>query len=247
MGDLIKLKDLTVSYQRHPALHHVSGSIAKGSMTAILGPNGGGKSTFLKAIKQLIRSSNGELTFHGIAPKHIAYMPQYHQLDLHFPVTVMELVLLGFWQQKGLFGKIDHDCYHKAQAALADVRLSGFENRPVNTLSVGQLQRVLFARVIVQNAPVICMDEPFSAVDSTTTEILLKMLKRWNREGRTLLVVLHEMDQALEYFPESILLARELIGWGPTKKVLCDANLKKARLMTEAWDEDAPACEVHAS
>lgn len=244
MGAVIALSNLTVSYQRHPALHHISGRLEEGSLTAITGPNGSGKSTLLKAIKQLVRPDSGHIDYIGTTPADIAYMPQYHHLDLHFPITVMELVLLGFWRSTGLFRRIDHDCYHKASAALAEVGLEGFENRRINTLSVGQLQRVLFARVMVQDARIILLDEPFSAVDSASTTVLLSILRRWHEEGRTVMAVVHHLELVKQHFPGSIMLARELIGWGETAAVLNEANLAKAQRMVAAWDEHAPACEV---
>lgn len=244
MGAVISLKDVTVSYQRHPALHHISGSIDQGSMTAILGPNGGGKSTLLKAIKGLVAKDAGTIDHHSIRPADIAYMPQYHQIDFQFPITASELVLLGFWRQAGAFGKIDHDCYHQALSALGEVGLAGFENRRISTLSAGQLQRVLFARVIVQRAEVILLDEPFSAVDTNTTDLLLAMLTRWHKEGRTILAVLHNLEQARQYFPQTILLARECIGWGDTASVLTQKNLGRANGMVTAWDDHAALCDV---
>lgn len=244
MGDIITLTNVTASYQRHPAIHHISGRIAAGSLTAIMGPNGSGKSTLLKAIKGLIPLEHGKIIYTGIDRADIAFLPQYHQLEFHFPVSVLELVLLGHWRRAKLCGAMSLECQQAACDALARVGLAGFEQRRINTLSVGQLQRVLFARVIVEDARAILLDEPFNAVDSATTEILLQQIHRWHAEGRTLLLAVHDLAQANAHFPQAILMAREVVGWGDTASVLTQANLARTRAMVEAWDEHAPACAL---
>lgn len=243
VGDgMIKLHNITVSYQRHPALHHVSGHITEGSLTALVGPNGSGKSTLLKTLKGILRLEEGTIDYGSIAPADIAYMPQYHQLEFQFPVSVEEMVLLGNWRRSKLLGGMPKDAIQKMQSALDAVGLTGFGSRRLNTLSVGQLQRALFARVIVEDTKVVLLDEPFSAVDNTTTEALWRIIHTWQREGRTIIAALHDMNEVRIHCPQTLLLAREVIGWGKTEHVLTATNLERAKTMIEAWDDHAPAC-----
>ncbi|MEO8119137.1 MAG: ATP-binding cassette domain-containing protein, partial [Rhodoferax sp.] len=127
------------------------------------------------------------------------------------------------------------------------VALQGFERRAVGTLSAGQLQRVMFARMLVQDAQLILLDEPFNAVDAKTTARLLALVQQWHRERRTVIAVLHDDAQVRQHFPQTLLLARELVGWGPTAEVLTEANLQRARAMAEAWDETAQVCEIDSA
>lgn len=239
---MIRLKNVTVSYQRHPALHHVSGEIAAGSLTALVGPNGSGKSTLLKTLKGILKLEEGSIDYGDVAPADIAFMPQYHQLEFQFPVSVEEMVLLGNWRRSKLLGGMPKDAMQKMHSALSAVGLAGFGSRRINTLSVGQLQRALFARVIVENTKVILLDEPFSAVDNNTTEALWKIIHAWQREGRTIIAALHDMEEVYNHCPHTVLLAREVIAWGETKRVLSSVNLARAKTMVEAWDDHAPAC-----
>ena len=134
------------------------------------------------------------------------------------------------------------DARARAEAALAAVGLRGFERRPVGSVSSGQFQRVLFARLLLQDAPVILLDEPFNAVDARTAADLLAMVRRWHGEGRTVVAVLHDLDLVRGEFPETLLLARDCLGWGPTAEVLTAANRLRARMMAETWAADADEC-----
>jgi zinc/manganese transport system ATP-binding protein len=134
----------------------------------------------------------------------------------------------------------------KAREALCAVGLEGFEKRHIGSLSAGQFQRVLFARLLLQDAKLILLDEPFTAIDARTTKDLLDIVARWHGDGRTVIAVLHDFDQVRAHFPQTLLIARTLIGWGPTGDVMSPANLLKARAMAERWDEDARACEPAA-
>jgi zinc/manganese transport system ATP-binding protein len=134
------------------------------------------------------------------------------------------------------------DARARAEAALAAVGLRGFERRPVGAVSSGQFQRVLFARLLLQDAPVILLDEPFNALDARTAAELLGLVRRWHGEGRTVIAVLHDLDLVRREFPETLLLARDCLGWGPTGEVLTAANRLRARMMAEAWAEQAEAC-----
>ncbi len=241
MIDTIHLHDLTVAYNRHPAVHHISGAFAPGSLTAIAGPNGAGKSTLLKAIIGELRPVSGRVE-HGLAPTDFGYLPQAADINRRFPISVLETVLLGAWREAGAFRRIDRAQRAKAFEALAAVGLEGFEGRSIGSLSAGQAQRALFARLLLQDAKVILLDEPFTAIDARTTRDLLDIVARWGAEGRTVIAVLHDFEQVRSHFPHTLLLARELVDWGPTADVMKPDNLLRARAMAERWDEDAPVC-----
>lgn len=244
----ITLDNLTVSYRQHPALHHISGHFAHGSLTAVMGPNGSGKSTLLKRLAGLLPRMGGDsgaLTLQP-DPLRMAYLPQVSEIDRSFPMDVCDCVLLGYWGSLGAFGRVSPALLAEVFAALHSVGLQGFERRSLGTLSSGQLQRVMFARLLVQNADVILLDEPFNAVDSKTTANLLGLVQLWHQQQRTVIAVLHDEAQARQHFPQALLLARELVAWGPTGEVLTPANLQRARAMAEAWDETADLCEVDA-
>ncbi|WP_341913625.1 ABC transporter ATP-binding protein [Ferrovibrio terrae] len=240
----IRLTDVTVAYDRHPAVHHVSGRFAPGSLTAILGPNGAGKSTLLKAIVGQLPVAAGSIERGPLKARDIAFLPQQSSLDRGFPISVLELVLLGHWQRAGAFGRIGRQGIEAARAALSAVGLEGFEQRPLGTLSIGQAQRALFARVLVQDSRVILLDEPFNALDARTIADLLALLQRWHAEQRTVIAVLHDFDLVRQSFPEAVYLARRLIAWGRVEDVLTPENQLAARQMAESWDEDAPLCAV---
>ena len=180
----------------------------------------------------------------GATHQQLAYLPQQSELDRSFPMDVRDCVLLGLWSQTGAFGSATPMMLASVDAALHAVGLEGFEHRPVGTLSSGQMQRALFARLLVQDAKLILLDEPFNAVDSKTTAELLALVLQWRHEGRTVITVLHDDAQVRIYFPQTLLLARECIAWGPTAEVLTDANLQRARAMAEAWDETAAICDI---
>ncbi len=235
----IRIADLTVSHQRRPAVHHLSGRFVPGSLTAVVGPNGAGKTTLLRAIAGLHRPDGGRIE--GAAGQ-VALLPQQSSLDRSFPLTCLDAVLLGLWAETGAFRAIPRAGRARAEAALAAVGLGGFERRPVGSLSAGQFQRVLFARLLLQDAPVILLDEPFNALDARTAAELLGLVRRWHGEGRTVIAVLHDLDLVRREFPETLLLARDCLGWGPTGEVLTAANRLRARMMAEAWAEQAEAC-----
>ncbi|WP_064686223.1 metal ABC transporter ATP-binding protein [Rhizobium bangladeshense] len=241
MTPLIRLDDLTVAYDRHPAVHHLSGAFAPGSLTAIAGPNGAGKSTLLKAIMGELRPAEGRIE-HRLVRAEFGYLPQAAEIDRRFPISVIDTVMLGAWKASGAFGRVAPADVKKAGEALAAVGLEGFGRRHVGSLSAGQFQRVLFARLLLQDAGVILLDEPFTAIDARTTRDLLDIVSRWHGEGRTVIAVLHDFELVRTHFPQTLLLARELVGWGPTGDVMSSANLMKARAMAERWDEDAAAC-----
>ena len=242
MSTALSLRDLTVAYERHPAIHHVSLDVAEGALTAVVGPNGAGKSTLLKAVIGEVGKVEGSVDLAGRDRAKIAYLPQVSDIDRSFPISVLEVVLLGRWGRIGGFGGASAQDRDDAIHAIEAVGLRGFERRPIATLSAGQFQRVLFARVLLQDAEIILLDEPFNAIDARTTADLMALVQRWHADRRTVLCVLHDIDQARARFPDAILLARELVAAGPTAETLSPANMLRARAMAEAWDEDADAC-----
>jgi zinc/manganese transport system ATP-binding protein len=237
----LRLVDLTVSYDRHPAVHHLSAEIPAAEMTAIVGPNGAGKSSLLKAVLGLAPRIEGRIDCQA---RRIAYLPQQAEIDRSFPISVFDTVLLGRWSRFGGYAKASSADIHDTIHAIEAVGLAGFERRPIDTLSVGQFQRVLFARLLLQDADLVLLDEPFAAIDAKTVADLMAVIRRWRAEKRTVVVVLHDLDQVRREFPNTLLVARELIDAGPTARVLSAENLLRARTMAEAWDEHAPACDV---
>jgi zinc/manganese transport system ATP-binding protein len=238
-------RDLTLGYYSHPAVHHLDGTVERGSLTAVVGPNGSGKSTLMKGIVGVLDPMSGDVIRKpGV---RIAYLPQQSEIDRSFPARVVDLVSLGLWPKRGLLGRFTSEDRASVSRALMAVGMEGFESRPIDTLSGGQLQRALFARVLVQDADLILLDEPFNAVDAKTVGDLVELIKRWHGERRTVMVVVHDLELVREHFPETLLLARRPVAWGDTADVLKPENLLHARRFNEAWSEDAPWCDAPAT
>jgi zinc/manganese transport system ATP-binding protein len=240
----LRFHDLTLGYDRHPAVHHLDGTVESGALTAVIGPNGAGKSTLFKGIVGAVKPLAGSIECLGFAPRDIAYLPQVAEIDRGFPINVYDMVAMGLWRRKGSFGGFDRKDHAAIEAAIATVGLTGFERRSIGTLSGGQMQRMLFARLLLQDAPVILLDEPFNAVDAKTCADLLGVVQRWHRERRTVMAALHDLDLVRTHFPQVLLLAREPVAWGATREVLTADNLGTARHMCEAFDDAAQACAV---
>lgn len=166
--------------------------------------------------------------------REIAYLPQQSEVDRTFPISVADLVSMGVWPDVGPFLGLSRLHRRRVDNALAAVGLTGFEKRPIGMLSGGQMQRVLFARLLVQDAEVVLLDEPFTAIDSRTASDLIALVARWHSEGRTIVAVLHDLDTVRTYFPRTLLLARDLVAHGATRDVLTAGNLMQARQMCEA-------------
>lgn len=243
MAPLITFDNLTLGYERHPAVHHLTGVVEEGALLAVCGPNGAGKSTLLKGICGTLKPLDGRIVRHGFHVRDIAYLPQGAEVDRSFPIDVYDLVAMGLWRRTGLFGGIGRADRARIAAALAEVGLEGFARRPIGTLSGGQLQRVLFARLVLQDARLILLDEPFTALDAATMADLLDLVRRWHREGRTVLAVLHDFELVRAAFPQTLLLARRGVAWGPTHEALSPERLAEAQRMGQAWRGDAAACE----
>lgn len=240
----ITLRDVTVAYRGHPAVHHVSGRFVPGSLTAVVGPNGAGKSSLLAAVMGALPLAQGQVHLPPGLKGRIAWLPQHHEVDRSFPISVQDLVALGHWRHLGSLRGLGAPHKLAVQQALAAVGLVGFEKRVISELSAGQFQRALFARVLLQDAPVILLDEPFNAIDARTTADLLAVVHRWHQQQRTVIAVLHDLDQVRQHFDQTLLLARRCVAWGPTAQVLDARHLFMARQMAEAWDESAPSCTV---
>ena len=239
VGD-IRLKSLTLGYDRHPAVHHLDGTIRGGDLLALVGPNGAGKSTLLKGLIGEIPSLDGQI-LRAAPPSPMAYLPQADEIDRSFPLSVRDLASMGLWRRSGAWRSLVGD-RGRVRDALDAVGLSGFETRPIGTLSGGQFQRALFARLILQDAPVILLDEPFTGIDARTTTDLIALIRRWHAQGRTIVAALHDLAQVRAHFPTTLLLAREPVAWGATHSVLSPQNLARATRLSEAWDEDAAVC-----
>ncbi len=245
-GASVAVADLTLAYRGHPAVHHLSGRFTAGSLTALVGPNGAGKSSLLAAIAGRLRPSSGSVEVVPPARSSVAWLPQSAAIDRSFPMRVFDMVALGAWRQLAFLRRLDDAAAARVGDALHVVGLHGFEQRLIGELSAGQFQRVLFARVLVQEAPLILLDEPFNAIDARTTVDLLGVVRRWHGEGRTVIAVLHDLELARAEFPEALLLAREVVAWGPSAAALSAEHLQQARLRAEAWDDAAHWCRQAA-
>ena len=246
MAAQLQFRDVTLGYDRHPAVHHLSGEIAEGSLLAVCGPNGAGKSTLFRGIVGILKPLAGNIGLGEVAARDIAYLPQSADIDRSFPISVFDFVGTGLWRSKGLFGGFGKAEVARVDRALSAVGLTGFENRSIGTLSGGQMQRMLFARLLLQDARVIVLDEPFNAIDAKTANDLMDLVLRWHGEGRTVLAALHDLDLVRRHFPQTLLLARQAVAWGDTLQTLTAERLLEARRMCEAFDDDASACAIDA-
>jgi zinc/manganese transport system ATP-binding protein len=236
---MLRVQNLTLAYDGRMAVQGLQGTLESGSLTAVVGPNGAGKSTLLNAMVGQLRPVTGSIE-RDPPQLRIGYLPQQADMDRHFPITVFELVALGAWHALGTTKKVNERVRSNTLSALQEVGLEGFAARRLGTLSVGQMQRALFARVLLMDAPLILLDEPFNAIDTRTTQDLIRVIRRWHAERRTVVAVLHDLEQVRQEFPCCLLLARQLIGWGATSEVLSPQNLARARHIAENWD-DTPA------
>ncbi|KAA0889476.1 zinc ABC transporter ATP-binding protein AztA [Pusillimonas sp. ANT_WB101] len=224
---VIEFDQVSLGWGDRVAVRDVSGVFEPGSLTAVVGPNGAGKSTLVKGITGLVSPLRGQIRLANAA--RIACLPQLSDLDRSFPVTVYDLVAMGSWPRVGSwrrFGRSEHDSIHQA---LNTVGLADFAQRIIGTLSGGQLQRALFARLMLHDADTLVLDEPFAAVDRATTEDLIAIISNWHSEGRTVIVVLHDLDLVRSHFPQCLLMAGQAVAWGPTLDVLTTENMHMAR------------------
>lgn len=237
----INLQNLSIAYPRNPIISGLSCHFEAPALWAIAGPNGAGKSTLLKTLLGLQKPSSGKIAFHGFCPCDVAYLAQQNQLDRRFPLTVGDTIAMGLFREMGIFRKYKKEQREKMQEALEQVGLSSFAKTPLQALSGGQFQRVLFARLILQNAPIIFLDEPFTGVDGRTIEDLMVLLQMWVKEGRLVIAVLHDLDLVQDYFPQTLLLARHFYTWGQTADVLTKENMRTAVAASRLWEEEVRA------
>jgi zinc/manganese transport system ATP-binding protein len=216
MSDALALENITVGYGRTMAIQDVHAHFEKGSLTAVAGPNGSGKSTLLKAIAGILKPIRGVINVDPALKDQIAYLPQTSSVRRDFPMPVLQAVCCGFWRKAGEGRAIDAGMIAKARAALNDVGIEDLADRQIGTLSGGQFQRMLFARTIVEDAQIILLDEPFTAVDGETTARLIRIILDWHAQGRTVICVMHDLMLIRKYFPESVVLAGRCIGRGHT-------------------------------
>ena len=241
-GPAIVFRNLTLGYDRHPAVHHIEGTIGQGELLALVGPNGAGKSTLLKGIIGELAPLDGNIKF-GSEKRHIAYLPQQIEIDRSFPISVFDCVAMGLWREIGVLHGLSAAQNQAVVEALQALGLRGLERRTVGALSGGQFQRVLFARLLLQDASLILLDEPFRAVDAATVTDLIHLIERWHEEGRTVIAALHDIEQVRKHFPRTLMLAREVVAWGDTDKVLTPKNFAKARGFAHSFDDHAEICE----
>jgi zinc/manganese transport system ATP-binding protein len=214
----VLLREVTVRYGRRVALEAVSGEFVSGSLTAVVGANGAGKSTLLAAIAGVVPLAAGVVN--RPARQRLAYLPQLAAIDRDYPLTVSELITLGGWREFGAFHSPGTALRARAAAVAETVGLTGRLRRPIGEISVGEFQRALFARLILQDAAVILLDEPFAAVDAETMSVLLDQVMRWHQEGRTVIAVLHDLNIVQARFPSTLVLARGCVAWGTTEAAL---------------------------
>ena len=225
----VDVRTLSVRLGRRLALDNITGRFDPGSLTAVVGPNGAGKTTLLNVVAGLVRPHRGSVICPARGRKRIAYLQQQAELDRDYPVTVGEIVGLGLWRQFGSFRTPTPELADRITEAVHAVGLADLINRRIGELSVGQLRRAFFARLLLMDAEVILLDEPFAAIDASTVEALLTLIARWHEQRRTVIAVVHDFEQARAHFPSTLILARTAIAWGATHSVMTDHNLTRAQ------------------
>jgi|TARA_B110000908_G_C10128325_1_gene390959 zinc/manganese transport system ATP-binding protein len=242
MNTLLRFENLTLGYDRLPAVQQLSTEITQGSLTAIVGPNGAGKSTLLKGVMGALTPLEGKVYINGFCESDIAYLPQQSQIDWSFPISLVDLVAMGLWRKIGAFGRLSRANSVRVDDAIAAVGLTGLEKRLIGSLSGGQMQRALFARLLLQDSRLVLLDEPFTAIDARTMTDLICVINGWHKEGRTVMAVLHDYQTVSTHFPQTLMLARELVAHGPTQMVLTADNQLLANRMCEACAETPHMC-----
>jgi len=238
----VEVHDLTVTYHKKPVLWGIDLTLPKGALVGIIGPNGAGKSTLLKAMLDLVPLGSGyvrllDQPLDQVRQK-VSYIPQRESVDWDFPASVMDVVLMGRYGRLGLFNRPGKKDRQIAAQCLEQVGMTAFKNRQISQLSGGQQQRVFLARALAQQADIYFMDEPFAGVDATTEKAILALLQDMTAAGKTVVVVHHDLQSALQFFNWVVLLNMRLVASGPTEKAFTTALLQetyggKLTLLTE--------------
>lgn len=228
----IEVEDLTVAYQEKPVIWDLDLKVPPGVLMAIVGPNGAGKTTLIKSMLGLIRTAAGKVRIYGqpydVNRSLVAYVPQRNTVDWDFPTSVLDVVLMGLYGRLGWFRQPGRDEKQVAMEALEKVGMTDFTHRQISQLSGGQQQRVFLARALVQDARVYLMDEPFQGVDAATEKAIIALLKELRSQGKTVLVVHHDLQTVKEYYDWVLLLNVRNIASGPVSEVFNNDNLRQA-------------------
>ncbi|QYH38617.1 metal ABC transporter ATP-binding protein [Algoriphagus sp. NBT04N3] len=242
---ILEIHDLTVSYDQSPVLWNVDLSLPEGKLIGILGPNGAGKSTLIKAIMGLVQASGGYVKIFNKeleqVRNQISYVPQRESVDWNFPASVLDVVLMGTYGKLGLFNRPGKKEKELAHNCLEKVGMSAFASRQISELSGGQQQRVFIARALAQEADLYLMDEPFAGVDMATETAIFQLLQEMSKEGKTIVVVHHDIHSAMSYFEWIIMLNLHLVASGPKQEVVSEELLRKTyggklNLLTKVTD-----------
>lgn len=224
----VEVNDLTVTYDAKPVLWDIDLSIPTGKLVAIIGPNGAGKTTLIKTMLGIIKPVSGAVTFKDANNKHlIAYVPQSGSVDWDFPATVLDVVMMGRYGHLGWFKRPGKKEKEMSYAMLDKVGMREFADRQISQLSGGQQQRVFLARALIQEADIYFMDEPFKGVDVQTEKSIIKLLKELKQQGKTVIVVHHDLQTVTEYFDWATLINLQVVANGPVEEVFTEENIAK--------------------
>lgn len=221
----IEIRNLTVAYGENIALENLNLDVEAGSLMALVGPNGAGKSTLIKTILKFLKQITGEIKING---KTLAYVPQRNSVDWDFPTTLFDVVEMGCYGRVGLFKRVNKEEKQKVLKAIEQVGMLDFKDRQISELSGGQQQRAFIARALVQEADIYLMDEPFQGVDSTTEKSIVDILKKLKLEGKTLIVVHHDLQTVPTYFETVTFINKSVIASGKVKEVFTQENIDMA-------------------